>query len=516
MALHPNLIPILRRDYYSFAKRAFSTLNGEELKEAPYLEYVASQLACLADGTHNRLVLNMPSRTLKSQLGSIMLSAYILGRSPRTRILILTYSERLAGKLSRGVRKLLRRRWFQQVFPSCSLERSEEMDFETSAGGGLLASSVEGGITGQGADLIIIDDPVQIRHAADLDRLKYVNDLFDGEIRSRLDNKSEGRILIIAHRLNEDDLTGHVLRQGGWHHIALPLVARRDVHYLLPSGVWHRQKGDTLRPDSYTKKEVEHLRKTDPNFEALYQQNTRPARLARIKASHFGTFAREDLPPEPMVLSVDPAGAAGSDNSFTVIQAWVSDKERHYLLDQWRQQADYQSVKKALRRFFNKYNPAALVIERTAFGTALAASRRYGEIVKPVIPDGRSKLERLAPYRKLIRNGKIVLLGEAPFAGSFIEEIVNFEVAQFTDQVDALTQYLDFMSTNPPLVSPVRGGLGAGAYGSLPRVQPSLTPEQTQRMHRTAVLTPGIDRRNIDAQMDRIAAKYRFGGYYLR
>jgi hypothetical protein len=178
-----------------------------------------------------------------------------------------------------------------------------------------------------------IDDPVQIRHAADLDRLKYVNDLFDGEIRSRLDNKSEGRILIIAHRLNDDDLTGYVLRQGGWHHLALPLVARRDVHYLLPSGVWHRQKGDTLRPDSYTKREVEHLRKTNPNFEALYQQNTRPARLARIKASHFGTFAREDLPPEPVVLSVDPAGAAGSDNSFTVIQAWVKDKERHCLLD---------------------------------------------------------------------------------------------------------------------------------------------------------------------------------------
>jgi hypothetical protein len=133
-----------------------------------------------------------------------------------------------------------------------------------------------------------------------------------------------------------------------------------------------------------------------------------------------------------------------------------------------------------------------------------------------VIPDGRSKLERLAPYRKLIRNGKIVLPKEAPFAGGFTEEFVNFEVAQFTDHVDTVTQYLDFMSTNPPLVSPVRGGLGAGAYGSLPRVEPSLTPEQTQRMHRTAVLTPGIDRRNIDAQMNRIAAKYRFGGYYLR
>ncbi|MGB6314705.1 MAG: hypothetical protein WBG13_19390, partial [Pseudolabrys sp.] len=81
-------------------------------------------------------------------------------------------------------------------------------------------------------------------------RVERINDRFDGMIVSRLNNLVSGRIVIIAHRLNDSDLSNHVISQGGWRHVALPFVATRSKDYDLGHDVWHRRKGDLLRPDA--------------------------------------------------------------------------------------------------------------------------------------------------------------------------------------------------------------------------------------------------------------------------
>ena len=113
--------------------------------------------------------------------------------------------------------------------------------------------SIEGGVTGHGADYILIDDPTELKDCDNVKRLDRVVELFDTEILTRLNNPKRGRVVIIAHRVNEEDLSGHLLEQGRWEHLQLPLIAMRRRSYKLPDGgVWVREKGELLRPDAFT------------------------------------------------------------------------------------------------------------------------------------------------------------------------------------------------------------------------------------------------------------------------
>src|SRR5262249_24977142 len=154
-------------------------------------------------------------------------------------------------------------------------KRTKLMDFLTTDGGGVRSLSIEGGVTGLGADFIIIDDPVEIKESGNSKRLQRVNDIFDDEIQTRLDNPKKGCILIVAHRVSEDDLSGHVLKTGGWRKLKLALIARRDRTYEFADGeIWTRKKGELLLPDAFTQGVITRLRQSkQPGFETLQQQN---------------------------------------------------------------------------------------------------------------------------------------------------------------------------------------------------------------------------------------------------
>ena len=146
----------------------------------------------------------------------------------------------------------MRSEWYRELFKKARLtkSRSKLVDFVTTAGGGVRSVSIEGGVTGHGADYIIIDDPIELKDCENVRRLGRVVELFDGEILTRLNNPKLGRIVIIAHRVNEEDLSGHLLQQeGGWKHLMLPLIAPRTRSYKLgDGGVWERAKGRAAEP----------------------------------------------------------------------------------------------------------------------------------------------------------------------------------------------------------------------------------------------------------------------------
>src|SRR5260370_2198532 len=230
-------------------------------------------------------------------------------------------------KIAYAIREILRSEWYRQIFNTrVKRDRAKLMDFVTTNGGGVRALSIEGGVTGLGADFIIIDDPVEIKDCDNAKRLERVNDLFDDEIQTRLDNPKKGCIVIIAHRISEDDLPGHVLKKGGWKQLKLPLIAPRAHTYELEGGeLWNRKKEGLLRPDAFSKREIQRLRASkQPGFETLYQQNPGGSDRLRLKAEYFGTVLRAELQARhsPVILSIDAGQKGGTTNSFGVIQAW--------------------------------------------------------------------------------------------------------------------------------------------------------------------------------------------------
>ncbi len=451
---------LLRRDFESFVRMAYRDQN-EELGDEPYLSYVCCRIAEAKDDGA-RFVVNMPPRHLKTFSGSVCLSAWLLARDPTEKIIIVAYSEQLARDISYAVRRILKSRWYRKFFPATRLaeDRSRVSDFATTDGGEVYAVSADGSITGRGANLIIFDDPLNISDAGNLEQIAKVNERFDNVIMSRLNTPKTGRVVIIAHRLHKSDLSGHVLRSGGWDHIALPFIAPQDQEYDLGGRKWRRKKGELLRPDAFSAADI-NLKKATMNFEALYQQFLDDDSI-QISRDHFGSFLA--APDAPVVISVDPGHRPGPGHSYTVMQAWSQVGDEFFLLEQWRAQTDVGEASRVLNQAVANCQAAAVLIEWSGYGQTLAHDlrRRSPSLnVRLIPPDGRSKTARLLGHIDAIRGGKIKLpQDDARLREAYGGELEQFPNGPSDDQVDATTQYLDFVLTSPTLRKPQTPGLG--------------------------------------------------------
>ena len=447
---------LVQTEFLAFAMKAFASLNkGRKLGHDKYLKHLAGALTRVAAGETKRLVISMPPRHCKTFMGSICLPAWILAHNPSAKILILTYGQDLADKIAYDIRNILRSEWYEQAFNTqIKKDRAKLMDFVTTGGGGVRSLSIEGGVTGLGADYIIIDDPVEIKDCDNAKRLERINDLFDNEIQTRLDYPKKGCIVVIAHRISEDDLPGHVLQKGGWQQLKLPLIATRSHTYDLEGGeVWNREKGELLRPDAFTKRDIERLRASkQPGFETLQQQNPGGSDRLRIEAKYFRSFSLAELQvgEVPVVLSIDPGQKGGPTNSCSVIQAWAPKDGAHLLLDQWREHATYGDFRSAARWFIRKYRPSVVLIEATGLGPALISDIRpqNGMELVPITPAG-DKVERLRKHRRTIRRSLVQLAQGALWYDEFVAEATQFPYGPFDDQMDALSQYLNWIAEYP-------------------------------------------------------------------
>jgi len=158
---------LLRTDFASFAQHCFHELNPRTLFAASwYHDIIAAKLEAVRTGRSRRVIISMPPRHLKSHLASICFPAWCLGHDPSAQIHCVGYAQDPADKLSRDCRRILANDWYRQVCATrLSAQRQAMSEFETTAQGCRLATSVGGVLTGRGADLIIIDDPLKPEEA---------------------------------------------------------------------------------------------------------------------------------------------------------------------------------------------------------------------------------------------------------------------------------------------------------------------------------------------------------------
>ena len=172
---------LLRTDFASFARHSFHELNPRT-PFAPgwHHEVIAAKLAAVREGRIRRLIINLPPRHLKSHLASVAFPAWCLGHDPGMQILCVSYAQDLADKLSRDCRHILASDWYRQVFATrLSAQRQAASEFDTTAQGCRLATSVGGVLTGRGADIIIIDDPLKPEEALSQSQRQAANEWYD-------------------------------------------------------------------------------------------------------------------------------------------------------------------------------------------------------------------------------------------------------------------------------------------------------------------------------------------------
>jgi hypothetical protein len=144
----------LRLDFAAFSQRCFRELNPlAAFAMNWHVEIMSARLSAVFQGKIGRLIVNVPPRYLKSLLGSVAFPAWCLGRQPGSQILCVSYAQDLADKLARDCRRIMMTDWYQQAFPTrLSAQRQAVPEFETTAQGCRLATSVGGVLTGRGAD----------------------------------------------------------------------------------------------------------------------------------------------------------------------------------------------------------------------------------------------------------------------------------------------------------------------------------------------------------------------------
>src|SRR6266513_6177707 len=190
---------ILRSDLGYFAERCFYDLNPQAAFAMNWhIEVIAAKLAAVREGKIPRLIINLPPRHLKSLMASIAFPAWCLGHDPTAQILCVSYAQELADKLARDCRSIMMSRWYRQIFSTrLAAHRQAVQEFITTRQGYRLATSTGGVLTGRGADIILIDDPLKPEEALSDAQRQACNEWYDHTLYSRQNDKRLGAIIII-------------------------------------------------------------------------------------------------------------------------------------------------------------------------------------------------------------------------------------------------------------------------------------------------------------------------------
>ena len=438
----------LRVDFYSFMLRCFAELNpGAAFLPSWHIELMAAKLQAVRDRQVRRLIINIPPRHLKSLAASIALPAWLLGHHPAEAIVNVTYGQELSDKFARDCRAVMMASWYRALFPTrLSSPRPPLQELVTTQGGFRLATSVGGVLTGRGADLIIIDDPLKPSDAMSESRRMAANEWFDGTLYSRLNDKVRGAIVIIMQRLHEDDLVGHVLKQEGWETRLLPrdrrgrrTALRRDA--LRAKGVLVAVTGAALHPERELLETLQRIRSTigEYNFAGQYQQTPAPAGGGMVKEAWFRRYRPEERPAsfDQVVQSWDTANKPSELADYSVCTTWGVKGPHFYLLNVLRKKLDFPNLKRAVREQGDLFSPTTILIEDKASGTQLIQDLIDAGLsrVTRYKPDG-DKIMRLHAQTATIENGFVHLPETAHWLADYLHELTMFPAGRHDDQVD--------------------------------------------------------------------------------
>ena len=448
-----NLSAVLRQDLVSFIIQTYLTVGGG----SPYLhnwpvEAIADYLVQAFARDIKRLIITMPPRSLKSICASVAFPAWVLGHEPETRFICASYSAEIAAYLGLQCRNVIMEPWYKRTFPKTRLDRSKSAadDFQTTAKGGRLATSTGGTLTGRGGNFIIIDDPIKPQDAMSDAMRDAVNRWYHNTLVSRLDNKRDDVIIIVTQRVHPDDLVGYVLDKDDWVHLNLPAIAESEQKIEFSNGrVITRQMGDVLHPAREPLEVLEKIRSGMSSFD--YQAQFQQAPVApggnMINWAWFKTysFLPEDRPFGRIIQSWDTANKDSELSDYSVCTTWLVIGEDYYLIDVFRERLDFPELYKAAIKLRAKHQADTILIEDAGSGTQLIQSlRRVGCHVIPIKPQG-NKVTRLNVRMDKIEAGHVHLPEEAPWLDDFKAEIMAFPKGKHDDQVDSLSQFLNWI-----------------------------------------------------------------------
>jgi predicted phage terminase large subunit-like protein len=392
--------------------------------------------------TENQYIaLNMPPRHSKSMTITETLPSYYLGHFPEDRIIEISYNDTFArrfGKKNKEKVKQFGKSLFNiEIAHDSSAHDEWTLDNNI---GGMISRGVLSGITGQGADLMIIDDPIKNREEADSEtHREKIWDEWKDSFSSRL--HPGAIVILILTRWHEDDLQGRLLNHEygeplNWQVYNFPLEAEEN-------DLLGRKIGDPLWPERYGYTFIEERKRYPSSFNALYQGRPTSQQGNILKRDWWKYY--DALPTMAVeIMSIDATFKDEDDSDFVAIQVWGKVGADMYLIDNLKARMNFPTTLQAIRNMSKKHPNAAMkLVEDKANGPAIISMLRHeiGGMI-PVNPQG-GKIARVNAVSPYIESGNVYLPRNAEWIHDFVEECASFPKGKHDDQVDAMSQALN-------------------------------------------------------------------------
>jgi predicted phage terminase large subunit-like protein len=376
----------------------------------------------------------MPPRHGKSELLSHWTPVWYLANWPEKRIILASYAADFASTWGRKVRNTV-------ISSGVSISMSDDSvaaaRWETTEGGGMVTAGVGGPITGRGADLLVIDDPIKNRaEATSAVYRQHLWDWWTSTARTRLEPSAS--VIVIMTRWHEDDLVGRLLEGQDddlgdkWSHIRLPALAEPDDLF--------REEGMPLWPDRYSMDALVSARMAVgvEDWACLYQQRPAPPEGSLFKLQWWRAYDREPTSLTDVVQFWDTAYKTGQANDYSVCVTLGYDRLGFYVLHVWRDRVDYPALVRVARALYERYQPSRVFVEDAASGQSLVQTLR-SDTQLPVVPVrvDADKVSRANAVTGLMEAGKVYLPQTADWLPDFVDELSIFPNGSHDDQVDA-------------------------------------------------------------------------------
>lgn len=416
-------------------------------------------------GKQPRLIIQAPPRSGKSELFSRRFPAWAFGQNPNLQIIAASYSTDLASRMNRDVQRIIDSEEYAGIFQETKLNsvnvatvsgkalRNSEIFEIVGHAGAYRSAGVGAGITGMGADIGIIDDPVKDAKEANSQTIRdSVWDWYTTTFYTRLSPKSG--ILIGMTRWHEDDLAGRLLAEMNndgdqWRVISFPAIAESDEEF--------RKEGDALHPERYDIERLTKIKKAvgSQAWNALYQQRPSSKGGDVIKRAWFKRYSVLPLM-RRVIIAGDTAQKVKQHNDFSVfIVAGIGIDGGLYIIDLIRGKWEAPELERKLEDIWNKYRAShkaqSVYIEDKSSGTGLIQSiqRKRNIPIKGVQVDA-DKYTRVLGIQGFIESGYVFLPDGAEWVEDFLSECEKFTATdshKHDDQVDTLTMAITELST---------------------------------------------------------------------
>tara|TARA_R100000544_G_C2221333_1_gene57751 strand:+ start:226 stop:1503 length:1278 start_codon:yes stop_codon:yes gene_type:complete len=393
---------------------------------------------------------------MKSISVAVALPAWTWTVQPAKKFLFASYASSLSIRDSVKCRRLVESPWYKEHFGEMfklTGDQNQKQRFENDKTGQRIATSVDGALTGEGGDIIVIDDPHNVREADSSTVRQGVLEWWDQAMQSRLNDPKTGAFIIIMQRVHENDLTGHILanEHEDWDHLCLP--ARYEIGHPTPvrSSLYftdpRTEEDELLWPERVDDNTLSSLEKSLGSYASAGQLQQRPMPKGGgiLKAEWWVPWEKETLPDiEYVIQSWDTAFSTKEKSSYSARTTWGVFKKdgqiNAIVLDMWYDRVTYPELRRIAQESYYEYEPDAVLIEKKASGQSLLQDLRMAGI--PVLeysPD-RDKEARAHASSALLEDGRIYFPANKKWANNLIDICAAFPAGDNDDIVDTCTQ----------------------------------------------------------------------------